>query len=83
MKHPVTIDATDILDLVICAEDYGFEDDVLFDAFAGWLKSYDLDQVFAQFCVNADDQYGPDDFTAWRERVDRFRWRQRKQNAKT
>ncbi len=45
MNGTITIERSEILSLVSCAEDYGFENDVLFTSFRGWLKTLPDEEI--------------------------------------
>ena len=74
----VTIPRSEILDLINCAEDYGFQRDVLLDAFAGWLgrsvSDEDITAYIAEY-IPPEKGYGEEDAAATRERLEEFRKR--------
>ena len=71
---------SEILSLVSCGRDYGFEDEVLFDAFAewtGWVKDAEIDEYVAWYVSpEASEQgYTQEDADEIAERL--VEWRRR------
>jgi hypothetical protein len=72
----ITIDRSEILDLIACAQDYGFADDVLFSAFGEWIVYLSDDEIstFANGLLSIEG-YGEEDvdivmtrLVEWRDR---------------
>lgn len=64
-----------ILSLISCARDYGFEDNVLFDAFAAMLNheiSNDEIEKFAK-SIESQDGYGHEDYKSIKECLIEFK----------
>ena len=64
-----------ILDLIACAGDYGFEDDVLFDAFREMLDSKLTNEEIETHArsVEAMKGYGKEDYEEIKERLKGFK----------
>ena len=64
-----------ILDLISCAVDYGFEKDVLFDAFRGMLDSKLTNEEIETYArgVEAMEGYNEEDYEEIRERLADFK----------
>ena len=64
-----------ILSLIACASDYGFQDDVLFDAFREMLDSKLTNEEIENYArsVEAEDGYGEEDYEAIKERLKGFK----------
>ena len=64
-----------ILDLIACASDYGFERDVLFDAFREMLDSKLTNEEIENYArsVGAMEGYGEEDYEAIKERLSDFK----------
>ena len=64
-----------ILSLIACAIDYGFEDDVLFDAFRYMLDSKLTNEEIETYArsVEAMEGYGEEDYEAIKERLKDFK----------
>jgi len=64
-----------ILSLIACASDYGFEDDVLFDAFREMLDSKISNEEIETYArsVEAMEGYGEEDYDAIKERLKDFK----------
>ena len=64
-----------ILSLIACASDYGFEDDVLFDAFREMLDSKISNEEIETYArsVEAMEGYGEEDYDAIKERLKVFK----------
>ncbi len=64
-----------ILSLIACASDYGFEDDVLFDAFRemldGKLTNEEI-EIYAR-SVESMEGYGQEDYEAIKKRLKDFK----------
>lgn len=63
------------LSLIACASDYGFEDDVLFDAFREMLDSKLTNEEIENHArsVEAIEGYGEEDYEAIKERLKDFK----------
>ncbi len=78
MRH-AAVPISEILSLVNCAEDYGYADDVLFDAFAGWfgrtVTDEEIEAYAADFLTpeNRAKGYSEEDYEASMERLTRWR----------
>ena len=71
----ITTTLDNILSLIACAQDYGFEDNVLFDAFAemiGRQLSHAEIIAFAD-AVSKEPRYGPEDEWKIRRRLIEFK----------
>ena len=64
-----------VLSLISCAGDYGFEDDVLFDAFREMLDSKLTNNEIETYArsVETMDGYGEEDYEAIKERLEDFK----------
>jgi len=64
-----------ILSLISCASDYGFEDDVLFDAFREMLEGKLTNEEIEKYArsVEAEDGYDEEDYEAIKERLKDFK----------
>ena len=64
-----------ILSLIACASDYGFEDNVLFDAFREMLDSKLTNEEIETYArsVEAMEGYGQEDYEAIKERLKDFK----------
>lgn len=76
----VNTSLSEILSLVSCGRDYGFEDEVLFDAFAewtGWVKDYEIDEYVAWYVSPeaAEQGYTQEDADEIAERLVEWRGR--------
>lgn len=83
-ERAVSVEVSDILSLIDCAEDYGFHSDVLFDAFREWLaglSSAEMDEeveAYARSLVTDErlaQGYGAEDAESARKRLGEFRAR--------
>jgi len=73
MSKNITIPRLEILDLIACAEDYGFADDVLFAAFSNWLISIsnsDIETYLVEYIPL--DTYSKEDADNIREKFKSF-----------
>lgn len=70
----ITIDKETLLDLICCAEDYGFNDDVLMYSFADMMKSLSDEEieVFARK-IEATDDYSHEDYEITVDKLEEFR----------
>ena len=75
MNREVKADLGDILSLIACASDYGFEDDVLFDAFKEMLggKLKDSEIEWYARSVESTDGYTNEDYKEIKERLENFK----------
>ena len=64
-----------ILDLIVCAKDYGFEKDVLFNAFREMLGSRLTNEEIESHArsVQSMEGYGKEDYEAVKERLKDFK----------
>ena len=64
-----------ILSLIACASDYGFEDDVLFDAFRGMLDSKLTNEEIETYArsVESMEGYSEENYEAIKERLKDFK----------
>ena len=64
-----------ILSLIACASDYGFEDDVLFDAFRGMLDSKLTNEEIEAYArsVESTEGYSEEDYEAIKGRLMNFK----------
>jgi hypothetical protein len=75
----ISVGLSEILSLIGCAEDYGFQNDVLMDAFATMLGHQLSDEEIEQFASSfltpemVSEGYGPEDADEQRERL--IAWR--------
>lgn len=71
----LTTSLDNILDLINCAETYGFDSDMLFDSFAEILEhklNQEEIQLFAK-AIAALPGYGEEDYTSAKERLTEFK----------
>lgn len=75
MNREIKTDLENILSLIACARDYGFEDDVLFDAFREMLGNKLTDEEIEWYArsVEAEDGYTEEDYEAIKERLEDFK----------
>ena len=74
-NRKIETDLNNILSLISCARTYGFEDDILFDAFADMINkslSYEEIEYYAKSVLN-DNQYSEDDYYQILERLHEFK----------
>ena len=74
MNREIKTDLDNILSLISCASDYGFDDDVLFEAFADMLgKPITAEEIewYAR-SIEAQDGYQEEDYEAIKERLEDF-----------
>lgn len=64
----VTIDLEEILDVVSAAEDYGYGDDVLFDALANWAGAVSDAEIAEHATAFLSEDYVRRRLTEWRDR---------------
>ena len=64
-----------ILSLIACASDYGFKDDVLFDAFREMLGSKLTGEEIEWYArsIEEEDGYSEEDYKAIKERLKHFK----------
>lgn len=64
-----------ILDLIACASDYGFKDDVLFDSFREMLDSKLTNEEIETYARSVEDMegYSEEDYEAIKERLKGFK----------
>lgn len=69
------IELRDILELITCAEDYGFKDDVLFDSFADMLGRELTDEEIECYARELEslEGYGEEDYEDVKERLEEFK----------
>lgn len=75
MNREIKTDLENILSLIACAGDYGFEDDVLFDAFREMLGGKLTEEEVEWYArsVEAKDGYDEEDYEAIKERLADFK----------
>jgi hypothetical protein len=75
MNREIKTDLENILSLIACADDYGFADDVLFDAFRGMLNSKLTDEEIEWYArlVESEEGYTYEDYEAIKERLASFK----------
>lgn len=75
MNREIKTDLENILSLIACARDYGFEDDVLFDAFREMLGSKLTEAEIEWYArsVEAEDGYDEEDYEAIKKRLEDFK----------
>jgi hypothetical protein len=70
----LTVPLSEILSLISCAEDYGFKDAVLFDAFADMVGDLSDDEIEAEAqALLEDDRYEEEDAENVRTALREFR----------
>lgn len=74
----LSIDITEILNLISCAEDYGFSDDVLFTYFAsflGDLSNEEIEEYCSYYTSNAGREagYNEEDYEEVKEKLQQFK----------
>ena len=69
------IELGNILDLIVCAEDYGFKDDVLFDSFAEMLGRELADAEIEWYARDLENTegYGEEDYESAKETLEEFK----------
>ena len=75
MNREIKTDLENILSLIACAGDYGFADDVLFDAFREMLNSKLTDDEIEWYArlVESEEGYTEEDYEAIKERLISFK----------
>lgn len=75
MNREIKTDLENILSLTACASDYGFEDDVLFDAFGKMLDGKLTDDEIEWYArsAEAEDGYDEEDYESIKERLKDFK----------
>lgn len=75
MNREIKTDLENILSLIACARDYGFEDDVLFDAFKEMLEGKLSEEEIEWYArlVESEDGYTEEDYEAIKERLKDFK----------
>lgn len=70
------IDRFDVIDLIVCANDYGHNNQVPMSTFAGWLGEVTDDEINS-YCdkVLENPAYGDEDRESFIERIDEFKSR--------
>ena len=68
-----TVDLDNILSLISCARDYGFENDVLFDAFSGMMDRKLLNKEIESFSRQYLEDEGQEDYDAVKEKLQEFK----------
>lgn len=70
----ITIGIDSILELISCGSDYGFEDEILYDAFAEILGTLSDEEIesYAKHVMNIEG-YGIEDYEQIKERLTDFR----------
>lgn len=73
MNKYLNISRLEILDLISCARDYGFENDVLFSSFASWLVKI-TDGEIDEYCIKylPSPTYEEDDINNAKDRIKYF-----------
>lgn len=71
----IKIELDTLLSLISCAEDYGFKDDVLFDAFAGMMGRELSDEEIERFAREMESlsHYGEEDVYMIRQKLQSFK----------
>jgi len=71
----VTTTLDNILDLISCADSYGFEDDVLFTAFGDMLNKKLTNEEIESFArsVEVQDGYSEEDYQEIKEKLAEFK----------
>lgn len=75
MNREIKTDLENILSLISCASDYGFEDYVLFVAFKEMIGSKLTEEEIEWYArsVEAEDGYSEEDYEAIKERLEDFK----------
>lgn len=75
MNREIKTNLKNILDLIACASDYGFEDEVLFDAFREMLGSKLTNEEIEVHArsVEVMEGYGKEDYEVIKERLKGFK----------
>lgn len=75
MNREIKIDLENILSLVSCAGDYGFEDNVLFDSFSKMLEGKLTEEEIEWYArlVESQDGYTEEDYKIIKERLNEFK----------
>ena len=75
MNREIKTDLENILSLIACADDYGFADDVLFDAFRKMLNSKLTDEEIEWYArlVESEEGYTDEDYEAIKQRLASFK----------
>jgi hypothetical protein len=75
MNRKIKTDLENILSLIACASDYGFADDVLFDAFREMLNSkltYEEIEWYARL-IESKEGYTQEDYKSIKESLEGFK----------
>lgn len=75
MNREIKTDLENILSLIACAVDYGFANDVLFDAFRSMLDSKLTEEEIEWYArlVESEEGYTEEDYEAIKERLEGFK----------
>ena len=75
MNREIKTDLENILSLIACAETYGYDDDVLFDAFRSMLDSKLTESEIEWYArlVESEEGYTEEDYEAIKETLRRFK----------
>jgi hypothetical protein len=75
MNREIKTDLENILSLIACAEDYGFNKDVLFDAFRDMLDCKLTDDEIEWYAISVKNTegYGQEDYDAIKETLEYFK----------
>ncbi|MCP4355247.1 MAG: hypothetical protein GY793_06370 [Proteobacteria bacterium] len=75
MNREIKTDLENILSLIACASDYGFENNVLFDAFREMIGSKLTEHEIEWYArsIEAENGYGKEDYEAIKERLESFK----------
>ena len=75
MSRKLDVSIASILELISCAEDYGFESDVLFDSFSAMLDNTITDEEIENYArsVEAEEGYGEEDYIGIKEKLNDYK----------
>ena len=75
LNREVKTDLEDILSLISCAEQYGFADDILFDAFSEIIGNTLTDEEIEWYArsIEAKKGYGEEDYENIKEILEEFK----------
>ena len=71
----LSIELDHVLEIIACAKDYGFEDNVLFDALSDMIKKKLSDEEIESYAKSVEEMegYNRDDYFEIRQRLVNFR----------
>ena len=75
MKRKLNIAVDDLIELISCASDYGFENDILFDAFSEMLNKILTNEEIETYArsIEALEGYGKEDYVVIKDTLNNYR----------